>query len=716
MNARRTALLLSLCLPACSPRPPDPEVISCDSASIASAFEAVDLTSFDAAFDGDDAKTRDDLARYLNRLWTASIDLHAGKPDEAKAWGLWASTSAEAIALTGKTIPPHGYALERIDTGTRHVFVIAAHDADALRTGTYAFLEELGARFFHPMQEFLPKLGGARLPRTLDVVRAPAYKDRGLQPHTLHPIEYFKTFMEPGETNLADAKRFIDWLAKTGQNRLQFPLLASVPFEPWRVHAAAIVDYAHSRGVKVSPVVQVWAGSSLQNNFVLLQQATDPPESSHVQLDKLFSVPWDGLELALGEFSGADPEAILRVLDHVVAYVSTTHPGVDVGVQNHVGNYDNLWVDFRGQRTFFYHVPAFADPRLGSSVHTLSFFDLYRDWATYAHPDFHLQREFLLSQLGHRRVWYFPESAYWINADIDVPLFLPMTIYARWLDMSRLQADARDRALPPLDGHMTFTSGHEWNYWLTDYLIAHQTWNPDVSFQQLVGRYAAVYGNCSGDVETLFEAFTALQNDVLFDRKLAGYVQGEDLIVDLGYLAGLETHPRRAPFESIAKLTADERAKFATDVIDPLVMFADRSVPMVEALAARCRGADLELQPWCEELLDGVKITSLRARHEATLYRAAVEHANGGPDVEKLMGLAQELTTAAQKVIDRREPRYRFEQERLTGAYKNPTVYDYGLLRQAHTLCYWSRREQQLRYLIDTGDAISVDRLPTCAN
>ena len=86
-----------------------------------------------------------------------------------------------------------------------------------------------------------------------------------------------------------------------------------------------------------------------------------------------------------------------------------------------------------GQTVFYYHLPQYADLRLGQTVHTLFFFDLYRDWATYAHPNFLLQHDYILEELPTRRVKYFPESAYWISADIDVPLFLPEYLYARWL-------------------------------------------------------------------------------------------------------------------------------------------------------------------------------------------------------------------------------------------------------------------------------------------
>ena len=67
-----------------------------------------------------------------------------------------------------------------------------------------------------------------------------------------------------------------------------------------------------------------------------------------------------------------------------------------------------------------------------------------------------------------RRVKYHPESAYWISADVDVPLFLPEFLYSRWLDVHNLVSEARQNGLPPLYGHLMFSSGHEWGYWLTE--------------------------------------------------------------------------------------------------------------------------------------------------------------------------------------------------------------------------------------------------------
>ncbi len=102
---------------------------------------------------------------------------------------------------------------------------------------------------------------------------------------------------------------------------------------------------------------------------------------------------------------------------------------------------------YNGETVFYYQLPQFASAALGQTVHTLSFFDVYRDWATYAHPNFHLQHDYIFQELPTRRVKYFPESAYWISADIDVPLFLPMTLVARWNDIHGLVTEASARGL-----------------------------------------------------------------------------------------------------------------------------------------------------------------------------------------------------------------------------------------------------------------------------
>jgi hypothetical protein len=695
--------------------PSAPPVIACDSTVTAAATDAFALSDVGVYLDATDASLAPvsaDLASYLGTMWGGAVTVASHAPDGTKKLSLWLSTSPAAAGAVGTTITD-GYVLRRLDSAAGTELVVYALDAANLAAGAYALLEELGARFFHPKQELVPTLGAPRVPHTLDVWRHPLAARRGLQPHTLHPIEYFDVFMQPGDANLADARRYVDWLVKTGQNYVQWPLLSTVDWAAWQPYAASILAYAHSRHVRIGAVPQVWGGSSLQNNFVLVSSATGWQAQMQAQLDVLLTLPWDVVELAMGEFTSAAPQSMIDWLNFATNYILTKAPSTEVYVQNHVGNYASLWVQYQGQTVYYYHLPAYCDPRLGQDVHTLSLFDVYRDWATYAHPDFHLQHDYMLAELPTRKVSYFPESAYWISADIDVPAFLPEFLYARWLDIHTLSAELASDGLPALEGHVTFTSGHEWNYWLTDYLVAKMLWSASDPLEAFTSHYAAAFGSCAADVDAALTTAMNLQTTYLFDQRLLPYIQGENRTVDLGYLAGLETHPRRVEFEDLLTMSAGDLAAFQTNVVEALEAFAAQYQPVEDAVAARCRGSDATIAPWCNELWDGIEIVRLRAQHAAVLYRAMLAYV-GGLDGSGMVSQAQAITATAAQVVARREAGYRFDVDRETGVYQNPTIYGFGYLRPAHTQCYWTRREAQVTFLLQNGVPEGLTSLDSC--
>ncbi len=459
--------------------------------------------------------------------------------------------------------------------------------------------------------------------------RAPLVAQRGLQFHTLHPIEYLAVFNEPSAANLADAKRVVDWLVKTGQNYVQWALLSTVDFATWLPYAQQIVTYAHSRGVNVGAVVQLWAGAALQNNFDLVQDAASWQPEMDAQLANLMQIPWDVVDIALGEFKTMEAASVVSWLSHATAQLASTNPTVQLNVQNHVGDYPQTWVPYDGQTIFYYQLPQFSDARLGMSVHSLFFFDLYRDWAMYAHPDFHLQHDFLLKELPTRRVNYFPESAYWVTADISVPVFLPEYVVARLNDIQGLAGDIAAKGLPPMNGHVMFTSGHEWGYWMTDYLTAKMLWDPSTTVDALFADYASSYGACADGVAGTLSQFTALQTKYLFDARLAPDVRGEDTTVDIGYDADIFTIPRRVQFEDVVAMAEPDRAAFEASVVAPLEALGAQIQPLEDAMAARCPTADAQLSPWCDELWDGIEIVRLRVQHAAELYRATLAYARG---------------------------------------------------------------------------------------
>jgi len=670
---------------------------------------------FDATADTNLDSAEADLVRYSQKLWDSEIEIQHGPPDYLTPYTLWFSTSPSARDLAGNAITT-GYIMKRIDTEASHLFLVYAPDTTNLVYGLYAFLEELGIRFFHPRDEFVPHYGKIVLPRELSIERHPVFDTRGIHVHLLHPLEYFKVFNEPGDDNLSDAHLFIDWLVKSGQNYLQWSILKTVDFEGWKPHAQAVIDYAHQRGVKVGAEIQLWEGSSLQNSYVLLTQESGWQAEMEAHLDQILTIQWDQIEIDLGEFLGTNPTITVTWLNYATDYIKTNYPQTDVSAVNHVGNYPNLWLDYGGQTVFYYHLPGFSDPRLINNVHTVFFFDLYRNWGGYGHPNFHLQKDFIMQQLPLRKVRYKPESAYWVSADIDVPLFLPEYIYSRWIDIHNLPADIAADNLPRLDGHILYSSGHEWGYWMTDYLTAKMQWEPEKDFGYFIDLYAGMYGQCANVMSHSLMAFIDLQTEFLFDKRLVPYISGEDMYDNIGYEMGIVTIPKRVQFEELLAMSDDELNAFKKNVVDNLDSMARSLPPLEHTVKEICIHANADQNPWCSELFDGMRITGLRLAHSAHLYKAVMDRVRGGHGYDSYKEQALHISDLAGSVIKNRESHYRFDIQRMVGSYSNPTIYPFGYLKQAHTQCLWKRQEKQAEIIIKTLRAPLLVEIPACVD
>jgi hypothetical protein len=86
----------------------------------------------------------------------------------------------------------------------------------------------------------------------------------------------------------------------------------------------------------------------------------------------------------------------------------------------------------------------------------------------------------------------------------------------------------------------------------------------------------------------------------------------------------------------------------------------------------------------------------------------------GGLDGSGMVSQAQAITATAAQVVARREAGYRFDVDRETGVYQNPTIYGFGYLRPAHTQCYWTRREAQVTFLLQNGVPEGLTSLDSC--
>ncbi len=657
-------------------------------------------------------RLRGELAGYLARMWGMPVDVELIADDVAFENGDVAG--ATLVLAVRADAPADGYRLFSDGASAR----VDASDARNLAHGAYELLTRLGARFFHPREELVPALGAPMLPATLDEVRHSPFAVRGIQLHLLHPTEYMRPFLVPGDDELAAARATIDWLVKTGQNHVQWTLLSTQDWDAWLPHARAILAYAHERGVTVGCVVAMGGGGrSLQNQLLLVTEKDRALADIDAGLTQVMALPWDIVEIGFGEFVGADPHDIVAWLDHAVAFMAERHPQTKVSAQNHVGNYPELYADYDGVETFFYHLPGKADPRLVTNVHTVFFFDLYRAWAMYEHPNFHLQRDFMFEQLPLREVRYLPESAYWVSADIDVPVFLAEYLNARHIDIQGLHKDVISAGLPMPAAHVMYSSGHEWSYWMVDYLAARMLWTPEAPLSSYTAHWSAALGPCGDHLAAQLDALIALQTRTLFDQRLVPYASGDDVHDDLGYVIGIDTHPPRVPFEELWNAGDDARDAFARDVLAPLADAADEHLAIADRIAESCDGADVATRGWCEELEQSARITGLKLEHARLLYTVVFD-LRDSEDHEATMAAAAAVRAEAHGVVEAREARYRFPLadlvEPINDPRLNPTRYPFGYLRQAHLLCLWERQELQVRAIIDTGIAASPFDLPGC--
>ncbi len=564
-----------------------------------------------------------------------------------------------------------------------------------LQYGLAALLEAWGLRFFHPFATHVPERLRAGAEVALLGARAePETARRGLHLHTLHPIEGLYDFWAGEPDSVTRARRTIDWLVKNRGNTLQWVALDDIVREPgrlgpWRDQTAAILAAAHRRGVACGLGIQLFGRSNLQQAFDLVDL---PDEPLAPQIAERLALVTDGLafdhyNLSFGEFSAADPEDFIGAVNLVSTTLESQAPAAELSAVIHVG--DDVRVTYRDQELIYYFLVQFADPRIEPWVHTVMYYNLFDDaGGAYHHDAFDEHRAFLLARLAAGEpVGYFPESAYWIAFDNSVPTTLPVYVQSRHRDLAELRA-----AGARLDSHVLFSSGWEWGYWQTDYATLRMNWALPATIDEVYGEMFAPYPR--GDrIAALLAEVARVQYRALIGERLAPWLAGRDVLMDLGDLLGIVSQPRRPLVEEIAALDPAGRAALRAAALDPLETFAAE----LEAFAARGERLDQRsADPFVAELADGLRVTAGRARFVTLWLRALLDGLDGGDATGRLAD-AEALLAAAEQVVARRHRRLHDPlAERLLTRQANPTVYQYGYLLRADELCFWHRELAQV--------------------
>lgn len=585
--------------------------------------------------------------------------------------------------------------------------------------GVAALLEARGWRFFHPFRSHLPDRLVAPDPAIFGSTHAPEQSVRGLHLHTLHPIEGYFDFWEPGADSLERAKQTIDWLVKNRGNYLQWPALDDVQTDPARrdavrAHIGAIVEHAHLRGVRIGVGIQLFGRSNLQHAFDLVDQdGVDPATVFAERLPALEGLGLDAIQLSFGEFFGADPATFVSTLDLAVSTIRTRFPGAEVSAVVHVGNFPTLDVTYMGTTQLYYYLVKYAaDPGLVPYIHTVMYYDLFEDaGGAYGYDSFDGHRQYLFDRLAAGQpVVYFPESAYWIAFDDSLPMYMPLYLRSRYQDFAGIRAHAQTSGHADLDGHVLFSSGWEWGYWQTDRAVLRMGYELPSSWESTLDEIYAPWGSRGARVSAILTGLVDDLHTGLMVERLAPWVASRDFTFDAGDLMGVFSQPRRPSYAAVAAMTQAELASFRASVLEPLEAMRDAVAARRAALEALRLPDDLFLK----ETVDGVAIDHERIAFASAIVSALVAHASGDDAAANTaLAEAETIRTRAQAIIDRRHretlhpdpSRILSEQEDTAG------IYDYGYLREAVRTCFYERELVDARNVI-RGESAT---LPFCA-
>lgn len=611
-----------------------------------------------------------------------------------------ASLPHEVLLSEGDTLPSGGALDVRISEDDRcaECFRVEAEgDGYRVRAGGVAgamyglaqLMEWHGWRFAHPFATVVPDSPTLAADARLDTDFGPEQERRGYHPHTLHPIEAMYDLW--GDPDPARAEAMLDWVVRNRGNYVQWPALDNIVDDPtaresWAASTARVVDAAHARGMKVGVGVQLFGLSNLQLAYDLLDSSGTEAEDEAAMSARWAllteGIAWDEVSLSFGEFFAADPELFIGRVELAYDTLQATAPGTQMNAVLHVGGNDDVQVEYDGKAMTYYFLATYADRRIEPFVHTVMYYNLAEDaGGAYGLDDFAEHRAYLDTALREQgQVSYFPESAYWVAFDVSVPTFLPLYVRSRWVDLERLRA-----AGTPLYRHVLFASGWEWGYWLNDAATLRMGYT-------LPERWEDAIPPLYADAVTAEAVVAAAEAQrVLIDERLAPYLAGRDIAMDLGDAQGIYSQPRRVLFDEVADLGPEERAALRSRVVDGLERFAAAH----EALRA-----GLPTDAFAAEVDDGLGINAARARYIAALYDAVLLAADGGDPTDALADADARLADAGALTATRHAALHDALAERLLTRNGNPTLYDYGYLTNADTLCFWQRERVQVRKLL----------------
>ena len=601
---------------------------------------------------------------------------------------------AQKATFPYRNYPEHNYTWIIKAEGTKIIYELRATSWQGVSFGLYGLLQEhLGFRFYHPKQTIIPywPTGWPAEQNTTFSGNA-LFDKKGFHLHTEHPIELTEQLMDPRTPHaIEDVKQYMDWLTRNGQTYFEFCLLNDVDNKLWPAHAKAFVDYAHSRGILAAADLSLHMIQ--QKTYQLYKGPVNQKKQIENNLKWLLQADWDffNMEFSTAEFIAGNKKKKEELRQYIIAWLLKNSNTKLMGRQ-HVVKHENELGHKR--KNFVWDSTSLAlDKQRGVLSHTVMFYDMTEPNApVYENKNQRHQFDFLLNQMKQRETWYYPESAYWITFDNSIPLSLLPYLSARLSDIDTC-------VKYEVPGHITFSSGWEWGYWLFDWSIARWSWQYSYDGkkeERTPTMYA--YQMSSAPQASLLKNALALQQQYLKDSTLMQWMTSMTFTDEINIKAlanEFEPRPNWSYKFLQRKAGEDVIAKVRQQILPQLKAFADKS----QAIANNMQTTNDSI---AAEWKDGIEITGLRALHryyivqyilskrEASLHKS---HFNG----DSLLQQAIQTRAQAQQIINRRQQHYRYPLSLIAAKRWDHTAYHFGYLYLASNLHLWHREEEQAR-------------------
>jgi hypothetical protein len=665
---------------------------------------------------------------------------------------------SEQIAAEGYVVRSQGLGKGTLIAGRGRARAHQAFGNLGSHHAVYAILESLGFGFLHPLKAIAPaKL--ASVATTIDVKEAPRWDERMIHLHTMHPLELtdFLQGWGPGGpedragflAQMPEWDSFLEWCVANGQNSIEWFILWAQSWEQFADsdermdRLRLLVERAHAFGIAAG--VDVPLVLKQQHSYRLLRTTGELPDElaeirmriAHLMQAKFDSI---GTETGTSEFTHPPAERMLAWMNELAKEAADKYkiPSY-IKVHTSTGQVAEGYPDPKtGQPINFNFLPHFADPRLGILAHTVQHYGLTDPAPTYGNETFEGIRDFLHQETPGRPALFYPETAYWVSFDIDVPLFLPLYAERRTADLRMLALDEDQKRAGSTGKHMggqvVFSSGWEWGYWLNDVAAARASWNPHAeapsdaeAFRAVIKPALRMFGAQAEPLEKWILRYVDAEYRYLIQGEVAGkrpakiekrngqaYLQGWETWDDVSETSA--NLPVKLPPTQPSKLgLVDMRNPLHggpsySNEVKPLLSEMETAfgdlLREIEGIRGATSGPSKEL---IDELADAAKMTFLRARQVHGLYDYADDALIPSKRPFRLMRLAEARTALDQAaaLVKVRERSYRVPADRIAGWRNNPTAYSYGYLWSVRSLHYFWR---------DEGKAVDTPAFPCYMN